>query len=521
MTTLTLDGAWELRYGSGGDGAPETPAALLAADWPVVPASVPGNVELDLLAAGLLPDLTIGTNAWAVREIETCDWWYRRTFEAPAVPAGHRVELVCEGLDCLATLWLDGEEIGHAANMLIAHRFDVTERLRPGAPHELVIRLASPVLAARRRVVAPGEFAGAVNWESLAVRKAPHMYGWDILPRLVSAGIWRGVRLDVLPPTRWREVYATTLAADPVRGTARLRVCWDFVTDRLTLDDLSVTLTLRHAGREVHTGAHPVLGTHGRATLDLADAALWWPYGYGEPALHELTLELGAPDGEVLATSTTTIGLRTVELRRTDLTTPAGDGAFEFVVNGERIFVRGTNWVPLDSLHSRDAAHLPAVFPLLSELHCNMVRCWGGNVYEDHAFFDLCDRAGILVWQDFALACAVYPQDDDFARRLAAEAEAVVTKLRNHASLALWSGNNEGDEAYEWAGCGLDPNTDRPTREVFPAVLRRLDPHRPYLPSSPCRPPAFFAASQRAAQVLPEQHLCRIGDATLYLQFGK
>jgi beta-mannosidase len=180
------------------------------------------------------------------------------------------------------------------------------------------------------------------------------------------------------------------------------------------------------------------------------------------------------------------------------------------VVNEVPIFVKGTNWVPLDALHSRDAQHLDQVFPMLVELNCNMARCWGGNVYEQDRFFDLCDDNGILIWQDFAMAGAVYPQDDAFLSAITVEAEAVVSRLRNHPSLALWSGNNECDDAFTWmnppGAAPVDPNLDRITRQIIPSVLKRLDPDRPYQPSSPYHSPQVFAAGNQSS-LMPEVHL--------------
>ena len=185
---------------------------------------------------------------------------------------------------------------------------------------------------------------------------------------------------------------------------------------------------------------------------------------------------------------------------------PSGPGEFVFLVNGQKIFAKGTNWVPLDSLHSRDPQHLAPTIDMAVDLNCNMIRCWGGNVYEDHAFFDLCDRHGIMVWQDFALACAIYPQTDEFAASLRREAEAIVAKLRNHPSLALWAGDNEIDIFYHRMLPGMDPNTDRHSRGTFPAVVRRLDPYRTYLPSSPYSSPEMV---RRGAIIneQPERHL--------------
>ena len=507
--TQSLDGTWQLSYGPDTTDAPESPAALARAGWPTIAAQVPGNVELELQRVGLLPpDLARGNSIYLLRAWEGHRWWYRRAFSTPPRQApGERLELVFDGLDCLATVFVNGAPVGTAANMLIPHRFDVTAALRPaGAENEVAVRLDSAVLAGRRHSPTALEAAFAANWESLAIRKAPHMYGWDILPRVVSAGLWRSVRLEVVPPTRWTDVYFAVTHADAPAQTARVSVDWGFVTERAALDGLTVRVSLSRAGRVAWEHRAPVVGTRGRVGGTVTAAELWWPRGAGAQPLYDLALELCDAAGRLLATCRQRVGLRTVRLRRTDVTTPEQPGEFVFVVNGERIFIKGTNWVPLDALHSRDRAHLPSVFAMVTDLNCNMLRCWGGNVYEDDAFFDRCDEQGVLVWQDFALACAIYPQDDGFATAVRAEAEAVVRRLRHHPALALWAGNNEIDDAYGWFRPGQDPNRDRLSRQVLPGMVRQHDPHRDYLPSSPYRSPALVAAGNHD-RLKPEDHL--------------
>ena len=265
-------------------------------------------------------------------------------------------------------------------------------------------------------------------------------------------------------------------------------------------------VTLRRQGKIVSHRDFPVLSTHGRNGVYLRNADLWWPRGFGEPALYDAEVTLTDSSGKVLDRRANRVGVRTVELQRKDIIgTDPGD--FAFIVNGERIFMKGTNWVPLDALHSRDLQQLERVFPLLTGLNCNMVRCWGGNVYESDRFFDLCDESGVLVWQDFALACALYPQTDWFYDAMRTEAAAVIERLRNHPSLALWAGGNETDEVPSWIGLNhLDPNLDRISREVLPEAVRRFDPRRVYLPNSPYRSPEMFAAGNDP-KTQPEVHL--------------
>jgi len=504
--TISLNGSWSLRYGRQDQGAPTTPALLAASDWPTIRANVPGNVELDLLAAGVVQEPSVGNHVYDLLAYESYRWWYRRAFTSPAIQPGQRVVLRFGGLDCLGTVFLNNVQIGTTRNMLIPHECDITEQLSATGDNELFVRIDSAVLAGRQHRPAMGEWASSVNWESLSIRKAPHMYGWDIMPRIVSAGLWRDVTLLVVHPTSWREVYWTTQAVDAQKRTATVRVNWDFLTERLDISDLTINLSLRRAGRIVYESKHVVENTHGQLKFNIKDVDLWWPRGYGPAVLHEACITLTGPSGEVLAQHKTNLGIRTAQLRRTDLTTPEKPGEFLFVVNGEPIFAKGTNWVPLDAFHSRDSQHLDAAFAMLVDLNCNIVRCWGGNVYEDHAFFDLCDQNGVMVWQDFALACALYPQTDAFAEQMRLEAESVVREYRQHPSIVLWAGNNEIDEAYGWVGLGVDPNTDRISRQVLANVVLNMDPVRPYLPSSPYRSPAFVAAGN-LEHLKPEDHL--------------
>ena len=507
MQEITLNGQWQLAYGV--QRISDTRTSDIPNDWPVVSANVPGNVELDLLAAGVIPDPSIASNIYLLRPFEKYEWIYARQFQTPAVNQGQSLFLIFKGLDCIADIFLNDKWLGHTENMLIPHQFDVTRLTMPhGEVNSITVRIQSAVLHGRRYQPEPINFAFTPNWESLSVRKAPHMYGWDIMPRLISAGLWRDVVLQVCDQTRWQSVYWSTVSVDVTRRTATVMADWDITTQLMDTDGL--TLSVSVAGTEK---SYPVIGTHGRIKLNLADIEPWWPRGHGNQKLYEATLSLYAEDGTLLDISVTRIGIRTVECRFTDITTKEKPGEFVFLVNGERIFIKGTNWVPLDAFHSRDCQHLEQAMTMIADLNCNMIRCWGGNVYEDDHFFDYCDHLGVLVWQDFAMACAIYPQTQSFADIIQQEAESVVIALRNHPSLALWAGNNEIDESYEWAGSGIDPNTDILSRVVLPAVLRRLDPFRQYLPSSPYRSPEFVKEQKKVDlleqpyNLQPEQHL--------------
>jgi len=466
-------------------------------------------VELDLIRAGLLPeDLAHGENIYHLRQLETNQWWFSRTFELEETTSRDRRKLVIEGIDTLATVWLNGIRIASLENMLIPHRLDVTDQLRPGV-NELQIGIDSVVLAAQEIAVEPGTWAMENNWESLSIRKAAHGFGWDIMPRILSAGLWRSIYLETEPATRFRSTYLATTEADPVKRKARLTVRWDLTSERWPIDAWSVRIAVasRQSGTEVFEQTVPVLSTHGFMDCSLDDIDLWWPRGYGEATLYDVHLELLDENGQAKARRTQVFGFRTALLEATGTTNEDGDGEFAFVINGLKVFAKGSNWVPLDALHSRDADRLEETLDLAVDLNCNMLRCWGGNVYETSAFYDRCDEAGIMVWQDFAFGCALYPQTPEFHAKVRKEAEAVVPLFRNHPSLVLWAGNNEIDAFYEHAKPNHDPNLDdQISREVLASVCRRLDPWRSYLPSSPYYGPELWAMGS-PFKSRPEDHL--------------
>lgn len=509
QTTISLDGVWELSYWPQTDVAIRSPQEMGQVSYETIPAQVPGNVELDLQAAGVVRDPMVGNNVWEMRPFEGYQWCYARSFPTPSYAGRQRVILHFGGIDCLADIWLNGAKIGETENMLIEHSFDITSFLEKKGKNMLQVIIRSAVIESQNYLLNFLTHKGnTANHESVNIRKAPHAYGWDILPRLVSAGLWRDVELQIAEPIRFTDVFWATRWTDPANNRACVMVDYQLKIPFSELDKHKAVIRLKRKGRVVFERTD-VLYTHVYGcefTLDNAD--LWWPRGYGEPALYDAEIFVENEAGQVLAIDKKQIGLRTVALDYTEITTPEQPGEFCFKVNGEKIFIKGCNWVPLDALHSRDACWVPEVMEMAIDLNCNMLRCWGGNVYEDHAFFDSCDRNGILVWQDFSMGCDLYSQGDDFARKIHDEAVSVVVKLRNHPSLVLWAGNNENDQGFNGRGgaFNLDANRDRTSRQVIPDVLFEYDPTRPYLPSSPYYSPAFFKTG-RKDRFLPEQHL--------------
>ncbi len=497
MNCISLNGMWKLSYFLEGTADVPGPDDLDAVGSETISASVPGNVEMDLQRAGKVGDPFFGRNMYSFRKYEFYQWWYQREFEMPEGFAGKRCELLFHGLDCVAEVWLNGARVGECANMLAEQSFDVTDTLRIGATNHIAVRIRSPINAARSYDYDPILTSWENREECLWIRKAAHMYGWDIAPRFVSAGIWRPVEIIAHDTDEITDLYYYT--ANVGSESAKVVCHFKFETAEPILDGFSLRFTGK-CGDHRFERELPVEFVAGKVYIDIPDPQLWWPKGYGEPCLYEMRCDL-IREEKVLSSRTGRIGVRTVHLERTEY--GGEDGKFRFIVNGEPIMVKGANWVPLDAFHSRDAERVDEALELFDDLGCNMVRCWGGNVYEDHSFFNLCDERGIMVWQDFSFACAKYPQTDGFQKVVEEEGRKVIRKLRNHPSLAIWCGDNEIDGGF--FSENLLPEDNRLTRDTLKRVVQSCDPHRPYIPSSPYISPEVSRNMDK--EDAPEQHL--------------
>lgn len=460
-------------------------------------AEVPGNFELDLMAEGSLCDLYYGENTLLAQELEYTHLWYCKNFTAEEV-CGDEI-LRFEGIDTVADIFLNGVQIGSCDNMFIPHEFKATG-LKNGE-NELVIHITPAVCAARQRSAgAASDGALPYNFDSLTVRKAAYMYGWDIMPRIVSAGIWKEVFLGTPPKDNIDELYIRTQGIGKDRASLRAYVKLSVSHDRIKDYTLKLTGVCQNSRFE---HSRTLLHTEFAFAFDVSSPMLWWPRNMGDPNLYAVTAEL-LYKGVPVAQKELNLGIRTVELNRSSYLDDDGKGEFCFKVNGEPFFALGTNWVPTDAFPSRMKSRLPLTLSLLWDSGCNMVRCWGGGVYEDDEFFDFCDKHGIAVWQDFMMGCAIYPQTEEFAASLAKEVESVVKRLRGHASIFCWAGDNECDQSWTWCG-KLNPNTSIPTRVTIPSVLHVHDPWRVYLPSSPYIDSVAFESGK--SNRIPEDHL--------------
>ncbi len=500
--TFDLGGpSWTMRHFLEGTLDIQSPDDLRKAKLEAIPATVPGNYELDLMAAGELKDPFVGENCFALRPLEFHQWWYERTFPTLKL---ENPELVFEGLDDIADVWLNGVKLGSTDNALIPWRFEVAKHLAPvGKENVLHVCIKSPVNACRDKQIEP--WCRGHDWDGarLFYRKPPHCNGWDIMLRCLSGGIWRPVYLRERLADEIVNCYLVTRKLLP-GDKARLSFFFNCRCSALVLDGLAVRLT-GICGKSKFSVTQNVMFPVGHFGFVVEHPRLWWPAGYGEPALYDVTFEL-LQHGKVLCSKKFRTGIRTIKLDRTDLNTPEHPGRFQFIVNDVPVFVKGSNWVPADALHSRDVKRIPDILKLFKEMGCSILRCWGGNVYENHQFFDLCDEYGIMVWQDFTFACWSSLQDEASLTCLRPEIEHVVREYRQHPCIALWAGDNEVDSAlWGWHG-PTDPAKNRINREVIPQIVDRLDLDRDYLPSSPYMTPPAVALNLNI-QDTPEQHL--------------
>lgn len=455
-------------------------------------ASVPGYLELELMKTGELDDLYFSTNILEAQRFEDIHVWYYTVVQVDC----KNQYLHFEGIDTFADIYVNGQLVQSTDNMFLP--YDVEADWNIGA-NEVVVHIKPTMLEARKFTPPVASYAMHYNYPSLYVRKAAHMFGWDIMPRIISSGIWKDVHLCEKKEDKINEVYLTTYLLD---GTTAMMGC--FVNVEMS-GDFATDYTVKVEGRCGDSSfCKEEKLWHNTYIIEfkVPDCKLWWPKNAGKPNLYDVTVSL-MKDGKVCDIYKFKSGIRTIELERTEITNAQGDGEFCFKVNGKKIFVLGTNWVPMDAFHSEDKKRMPKALELLDDIGCNMVRCWGGNVYECDEFFDFCDEHGIMVWQDFAMGCAIYPNDDEFGKRLEEEAIYQVKRLRNHASLALWAGDNECDEAAYWNDYRRNPNRNRLTRKVLKRVVELHDYTRSYLQSSPY----ISEEAYQGKGTMPEMHM--------------
>lgn len=462
-------------------------------------AKVPGTVHQDLLNHNRIPNPFYGMNEEAVQWVENEDWMYRTSFVVNEQQLSRDAAVLeMDGLDTYADVFLNGALILRSDNMFVGHKIEVKPVLRKGV-NQLLVRFRSPVKEVLPQLQTNGFDYPASNdhspWRtSVYTRKAPYSYGWDWGIRLATCGIWRPVRLVFSDVARIEDYYVCQDVVTQAKADVDNRLEINNVTSSTVSALLKVDYHYSDSDTkeikkqiELRPGANTV-----SLPVSIEKPHLWMPNGWGEPSLYKFTASLSV-DGVEIAKQERNVGLRTVRVVMDD---DEYGKSFYFVVNGKPMFAKGANFIPDDALLPNvTPERYKRIFEDVKAANMNMLRVWGGGIYEDDEFYDEADRNGILIWQDFMFACSSYPHDPQFVGRVEAEAEYNIKRLRGHASLAMWCGNNEIYEAMRYWGwqrkysaeafAGMERGYDVLFRGLLPKMVERLDNGRFYMHSSP------------------------------------
>ncbi|MGH7452515.1 MAG: beta-mannosidase, partial [bacterium] len=441
---------------------------------------MPGTIHTDLLAVRKIPDPFYRDNEWQVQWVSEIGWRYQRKFEVPVeLLAQDNIDLAADGLDTFATIFINGRRVGETGNMFIPHRFEVESLLRAGE-NEIEICFDSPMQRTQELEARYGKLPVALESHRVYARKAQYSFSWDWGPKLATSGIWRSIRLE-----GYRHLRINHLFAEVKLDTGLQRAS---VAARISVEKFShveAEFLAEISGPHFHASMQ-IRSSENNVTSDFAieQPQLWWPNGYGAQPLYVLKVTASV-NGEIVDAHTTRFGIRQLELRREN---DAGGESFIFCLNKVPIFCKGANWIPADSFVPRISDEkYRALLTMARDAHINMLRVWGGGIYEQKIFYDLCDELGILVWQDFMFACGGYPEYPEFIDNVRHEVTTIVMQLRNHPCIVLWCGNNENE--WLWHAETRRPYHEMPGvvlfEKVIPEICTTLDPTRPYWQSSP------------------------------------
>ena len=474
MKRQTLDAGWTLSRLRSPSSAPALPNSI--------PAGVPGNVHLDLMAAQLITDPYLDVNEISQDWIGRSAWRYRLAFDWDGDDA-ERIDLACLGLDTAARLELNGTALGETRNMHRSYRFDIADQLKNGR-NELIVDFQSAYEhgeEVRKQLGSAADIPQNYPGPSNLIRKMACNFGWDWGPTVVTSGIWKPIVIESWSKARLGSI-RPEITLQGSQGVARLHVEIEWAEKGT--DSVALVLSIGGKRAEVRVAQGE---THALIECRIDNPQVWWPHGMGGQPLYDLDLQLLGSDGAALDAWKRRVGFRSVRL---DTAPDEIGSAFTLVVNDVPVFARGANWIP-------DDCFLPRVtreryrerIAQACDANMNMLRVWGGGIYETDTFYEECDAAGIMVWQDFLFACATYPEEEPVYSEIEAEAREAITRLMPYASLVIWNGNNENIWGYfDWGW--QDVLGNRPWGagyylDLLPKLVAEIDPTRPYWAGSP------------------------------------
>lgn len=475
--------AWDIEPVKDGHNAwRNDPAKFIRKELPEsFKASVPGCIHTDLIAAGFIDDISINGKEQDQFWIWKTDSVYSTTIPQDS-SVGHK-DLVFKGLDTIATISINGVTRLTTKNMHRSYRLDITQELTSGDV-DLVVAFKAPLTDAEEHVAELGLFPRPYDMPYNYQRKMACSYGWDWGPITVSSGIWKPIEIH-----SWTDAYVDHMAvtATVEDSTPSFELNIPIKGDSRAVEGV-VRVSPAQGGSTLVEQRIIINGSRFEEKIEVPEAKIWHPRGRGDQPLYLVEFDLVDSKGQILESHSRRVGFRKVELDTSAISD--SKNLFAIKVNGERLWIRGANWIPDDPFPTRITKdrYQQRIKDML-EVNINGIRVWGGGIYESEHFYNFCDEEGIVVWQDFLFACAAYPETPEMFEEVAAEVDENVRRLSSHPSLVIWCGGNECLEGFQYWGWQPDlagrPWGETFYRQTIPNTLKSIDTSRPYIPGSP------------------------------------
>lgn len=441
-------------------------------------ATIPGTIHTDLLNNKLIEDPFYADNELRIKWVSECDWVYQTQFDFNR-SVSKNYDLVFEGLDTVCEIYLNDVKLGGTDNMFITYKYNIKDILK-STDNTLKVIIKSPVKYAVKQENKYGRLPVALNSSRVYIRKAQYSFGWDWGPSFPTSGIWRKVYLQEWTKAKIETLTFSTISINKNNADVEVNVS----IKSLDKKELSLKVSMSDFDSHYENCIHIDSSKKQKIRFKIPNPKLWWPNGEGEQNIYLLQVKLVDNNNNVLDELKRNVGIRTIDLilKDNEIST------FKFRINNRDIYCKGVNWIPADSFLPRVTNQkYSKLLSLAKQANINMVRVWGGGIYEDDEFYKQCDELGLLVWQDFMFACGSYPENDDFIANVIEEVNQNVLRIQHHACLALWCGNNENE--WIWTQEQKTSYKKMPGyniyHKVIPDILKDIDSAHPYWPSSP------------------------------------
>jgi beta-mannosidase len=445
-----------------------------------IPATIPGTVHTDLYNAKLIPNPFYADNELKLDWISKSDWTYKTSFNIPeGFNTQEPIYLYIEGLDTVCNIVLNKQLIGNPDNMFRHYKFEITRYLEQ-KNNQLQVNFKSPLKTSQELQEKYGKLFSVRHHQRIYLRKAQYSFGWDWGPSFPTMGIWKPVYLLQSSEININTVMFDTKQISNHEAIVQIRIELEGKIE----NNNSILVELNNKTQSYSKNILDFNTNQILIELKMKNPALWWPNGYGDSNLYNLKITIFDDQNRIVDDWQRKIGIRKIQL----VTLENDKCTFKFIINNKSIFIKGANWIPSDSFIPRlDKNKYEQHLNLAKDANINMIRVWGGGIYEYDYFYQLCDEKGLLVWQDFMFACSAYPEFPKFINNVQEEVEEIIRRIQYHPCLAIWCGNNENE--WLWFRENMGAYEQMPGFKIFhqliPELIKKLDPNRPYWPTSP------------------------------------